>query len=249
MLVDDSLIAVVSLPAGVFQPYSGVKTSILILDQTLAPQTDRIAFFKVSHDGYDLGAQRRPVADNDLPTVQAELAEYLRRLRAGASLDDFAPTLGLVVSKARIAADGEYNLSGENYYERAVVPGEYPRYPIGSLIDTVTPPVKIPKSEFKPAGLYPIIDQSQNDIAGYTNDAEALIYPDQPLVIFGDHTCATKLVDVPFVQGADGIKIISVHENLAPGYLYHTLRNKPLETMATGVTLHCSKSTKSPCRL
>ena len=51
MLVEDYLVAVVSLPAGVFKPYSGVKTSILILDRALARHTDHIAFFKVENDG------------------------------------------------------------------------------------------------------------------------------------------------------------------------------------------------------
>ena len=74
MLVEEYLVAVVSLPGGVFNPYSGVKTSILILDKALARRTDRhIAFFKVEADGYDLGAQRRAVDRNDLPEVQAEL--------------------------------------------------------------------------------------------------------------------------------------------------------------------------------
>ena len=78
--------AVVSLPAGVFNPYSGVKTSILILDRGLAKRTDHIAFFKVENDGFDLGAQRRPIERNDLPRVQAELGNYtpplaLRRAR------------------------------------------------------------------------------------------------------------------------------------------------------------------------
>ena len=69
LLVEEFLVAVVSLPAGVFQPYSGVKTSILILDKALAKKTDRIAFFKVENDGFDLGAQRRPIDKNDLPQV------------------------------------------------------------------------------------------------------------------------------------------------------------------------------------
>ena len=56
MLVEEYLVAVISLPAGVFQPYSGVKTSILILDKALARKTDSIAFFKVENDGFDLGA-------------------------------------------------------------------------------------------------------------------------------------------------------------------------------------------------
>ena len=99
MLVEDCLVAVVSLPGGVFNPYSGVKTSILILDKALARNSDTIAFFKVENDGFDLGAQRRPIAEDDLPQVQSELTEYLRRLRSVESLDDFQPKLGLVVCK------------------------------------------------------------------------------------------------------------------------------------------------------
>ena len=115
MLLEEYLAAVVSLPAGVFNPYSGVKTSILILDKSLAKKMDRIAFFKVENDGFDLGAQRRPIEQNDLPQVQAETAEYLRRLRAGESVDDFEPTQGLIVEKGKLAANGDYNLSGERY--------------------------------------------------------------------------------------------------------------------------------------
>ena len=91
MLVEEYLVAVVSLPAGVFKPYSGVKTSILILDKALARRTDRIAFFKVENDGFDLGDQRRAIERNDLPQAQAEIGEYLRRARAGESLDGFEP--------------------------------------------------------------------------------------------------------------------------------------------------------------
>ena len=124
-LLDESLVAVVSLPGGVFNPYSGVKTSILILDKVLAPKTDYVAFFKVGNDGYDLGAQRRPIGKDDLPTVTDEISEYLRRLRSSDSLDDFAPQTGLVVDKDWIADDGDYNLSGERYRENIRSDSQY----------------------------------------------------------------------------------------------------------------------------
>ena len=117
MLVDEYLVAVVSLPTGVFNPYSGVKTSILILDRALAKRTDSIAFFKVDYDGFELGAQRRRTDRNDLPRVQAELGEYFHRLQVGESPDDFQSNLGMAVKKEKVAADGEYNLSGERYRE------------------------------------------------------------------------------------------------------------------------------------
>ena len=112
------LVAVISLPSGVFNPYSGVKTSILILDKVLAPKTDRVAFFKVENDGYDLGAQRRPIDKDDLPAVIDEISEYLSRLREEESLEDYQLTLGHVVAKSKISATGEYNLSGERYNTR-----------------------------------------------------------------------------------------------------------------------------------
>ena len=55
-LVEDSLVAVVSLPAGVFNPYSGVKTSILFLDKGRSRQSEAVLFLKIAADGFDLGA-------------------------------------------------------------------------------------------------------------------------------------------------------------------------------------------------
>ena len=134
MLVADYLVAVVSLPAGVFQPYSGVKTSVLILDKPLAKRADKIAFFKVENDGYDLGAQRREIEKNDLPQAKAEIAEYLRRLRVGESLDDFEPALGLIVEKEKITENGEYNLSGERYRESGALNTVYELVPVGRFL-------------------------------------------------------------------------------------------------------------------
>ena len=135
LLVEDFLVAVVSLPAGVFQPYSGVKTSILLLDKALAKRTDHIGFFKVEHDGYDLGAQRRPIERNDLPRVEAEVGEYLRRVRTEEAVADFAPTLGQVVAKERVAADGDYNLSGERYWERKPTISHFEMMPLGEVCE------------------------------------------------------------------------------------------------------------------
>ena len=131
MLVENYLVAVISLPAGVFQPYSGVKTSILLLDRALAQKTDRVAFFKVENDGFDLGAQRREIDANDLPKVREELGEYLGRLRTGADgvaepKVDYTTELGLIAEKGKIAAGGEWNLSGERYRTEYFTRSEWP---------------------------------------------------------------------------------------------------------------------------
>ena len=138
MLVDEYLVAVVSLPAGVFNPYAGVKTSVLILDKPLAKRANHVAFFKVENDGYDLGAQRRSIEGSDLPGVKTEIAEYLRRLRAGESLEDFEPTLGLIAEKEKIAENGEYNLSGERYREsEAYTKAKWPMEALGEVCNFI----------------------------------------------------------------------------------------------------------------
>ena len=107
-LVENGLYAVISLPGGVFQPYSGVKTSILLLDNELSKQKNEIAFLKISADGFELGATKRPISDNDLPNA----IDFLNSWAEGCNA---ASHLATVVTKAEISANGEYNLSGDRY--------------------------------------------------------------------------------------------------------------------------------------
>lgn len=131
LLVEEYLVAVVSLPAGCFNPYSGVKTSILILDKTLAKQAQTVAFFRVENDGFNLGAQRRAIEQDDLPQVSAELTAYLDALRNKKPVEGLNPALGLIVPKEKIAANGDYSLSGERYREGVVNHQTFPMVAIG----------------------------------------------------------------------------------------------------------------------
>jgi len=137
MLIENSLVAVVSLPSGVFNPYSGVKTSILILDKSLARQSDTIAFFKIENDGFGLGAQRRANAGEQLTLAQRELGEYLQTLRNRQSTESLQPTLGQIVPKEKINANGDYNLSGERYRVRSAKATAYPIVQLGEVAEVV----------------------------------------------------------------------------------------------------------------
>ncbi len=178
MLVAEYLVAVVSLPGGVFNPYSGVKTSILVLDKALAAKSDRIAFFKVENDGFELGAQRRPIGQNDLPQVRAEIVEYLRSLRAGKPTARVAESsagytagestdkLGLLVEKDKLASDGEYNLSGERYRIQSHQSSNYELVPFEAVC-TLEYGASLPKSK-RVDGPYPVM--GSNGISGYHNE-------------------------------------------------------------------------------
>ena len=132
MLVENSLVAVVSLPAGVFQPYSGVKTSVLIMDKKLAKGSDSILFVKIASDGFGLGAQRRAVATDDLPEAARLLHAWRESLRDGTAFDPGSAANVQVVAKAKIAESGDYNLSGDRYLISIAGATEYELVELGN---------------------------------------------------------------------------------------------------------------------
>ncbi len=181
-LVENSLVAVVSLPAGCFNPYSGVKTSILILDKPIAKAADTIAFFKVENDGFGLGAQRRAIEKNDLPQVQTELAAYLQALRAKAPTESLLSrtSTAQIVPKEKIVANGDYNLSGERYREGNQRSSEYPHVELGEVVDILDSLRRpITKSDRKP-GPYPYYGAT-----GVLDYVEGFLF-DEPLVLVGE---------------------------------------------------------------
>ena len=243
MLVENYLVAVVSLPAGVFQPYSGVKTSILILDKVLAKRTDRIAFFKIENDGFDLGAQRRPIDQNDLPQVREELSEYLRRLRTGESMptdrveesegryatDESKVSLGLIPEKKKIAANGEYNLSGERYREDQVKSSHYEMIPFEEIC-TLEYGASLPKKK-RVDGLYAVM--GSNGISGYHN--EYLI--EGPAIIIGRKGSAGAVTyinsDCFPIDTTYYVKIVDTNRTDIL-YLYHLLKTLDLPSLRGG---------------
>jgi type I restriction enzyme S subunit len=82
------------------------------------------------------------------------------------------------------------------------------------------------KSSYKTNGLYPIIDQGNDFIAGYTDDESKVYKKCIPIIIFGDHTRVFKYVDFPFVTGADGTKLIKANEEIYnPKFLYYAFKS------------------------
>ena len=84
---------------------------------------------------------------------------------------------------------------------------------------------KIQTREYRATGRYPIIDQGQDLIAGWTDDEAGLISENLPVVVFGDHTRAFKYVDFPFVRGADGTQILKPKEGIDPRFFYYALQS------------------------
>ena len=216
-LVEDCLVGVISLPAGVFQPYAGVKTSILILDKEQRRKLDTIFFAKIENDGFSLGAQRTPIAKNDLP-------ELLQSIKDGQSGNQNYQ----LVKTDDILSDETYSFSASRYVEAIEHNSHYDIVPVLDTFDVLTPPTKIKTKDFLETGQIPIIDQSSNRIAGYWNDSNDCLKVENPVVIFGDHTKVVKFVDFDFVAGADGIKVLSPRPNILPKFLFYILKSLDL---------------------
>jgi len=141
LVENNYLYAVVSLPAGVFNPYSGVKTSILLMDRTLAKKTTDILFIKIENDGFDLGAQRREIDKNDLPDARKILQTYKQTLQESKKfkLSDIEKELAHLVAKAKIAESGDYNLTGDRYRERIIHSHKHwPMVDLGEIAEIIS---------------------------------------------------------------------------------------------------------------
>ena len=108
---------------------------------------------------------------------------------------------------------------------------------IGDSCKTVTPPKKLEKELYGVNGAYPIIDQGQKDIVGYTYDESSLL-PNDEYVLFGDHTRYVKYFKGRFAQGADGLKILKAVAGILPRYLFFSLEN--VDVPSRGYSRHWS---------
>lgn len=146
MLVENYLWAVVSLPAGVFNPYSGVKTSILFLDKSMATRTEDILFMKIANDGFGLGAQRRPIEGSKLPDALRILQDFKKKPKAIES------KMALTVNRERILDVAGSGLSFDRYKTNQLICSDHDIVPLSRFMKPkveTTDPRKEPKAVYE----------------------------------------------------------------------------------------------------
>lgn len=119
IIEDNRLEAVISMPSGVFKPYAGVSTGILIFTKTGHGGTDKVWFYDMKADGYSLDDKRSPVKENDIP----DIIERFNHLDKEA--DRKRTEQSFFVDKKEIV-DNDYDLSINKYKEIVYEKVEYP---------------------------------------------------------------------------------------------------------------------------
>lgn len=97
-----------------------------------------------------------------------------------------------------------------------------------ALTSLATKQYQIQSSKYSDSGIYPVVDQGQKEIIGYSNASER-VFEGIPVIVFGDHTTFLKYVDYKFIVGADGTKLLSSNAGNNLKYLYFYLQQNHLE--------------------
>ncbi|NCA93655.1 MAG: methyltransferase domain-containing protein [Sphingobacteriia bacterium] len=230
-LVEDGLFAVVSLPAGVFNPYAGVKTSILLFDNEISKKTKNFLFVKIQNDGFDLGAQRREHNKNDLPFALEIIKKYKSVLNdKDFEFNEDEKQIAHFVAKEKIIATGDYNLSGDRYKESfALINQKWPLVELGKVCE-IYQPKTITSKEIKSEGKYKVF--GANGVIGYYDkynheDSEVLI-------TCRGATCGTLNLSEPKSWITGNAMVVKPKNNLDKKFLFYFLKNINLKNTISG---------------
>ena len=148
LIENHQLKAVISMPSGVFKPYAGVSTAVLVFVKTEAGGTDNVWFYDMKADGFSLDDKRSEIADNDIPDIIA------RFRNPDGEKDRERTEQSFFVPKQEIV-DNDYDLSINKYKKTVYVPIEYP--PTSELLAELD-------------GLYKELGDTLNELGGLLNE-------------------------------------------------------------------------------
>ena len=233
---DDYLLAVISLPSGVFQPYSGVKTSILILDRKRAKTSDSVLFIKITNDGFDLSAQRRENTKNDLPEALKLIGEFSQwNDKHSATVEEplrFQDNDNVqIVSKSKLRESGDYNLSGDRY--KATTDYTNSKYPIVELgkVCEVYQPKTITSNEITAIGEYKVF--GANGVIGYYEKFNHE-NPEIAITCRGATCGNVNLTESKSWITGNAMVVSPKGNNLDKIFLYNLLKNTNLNSVISG---------------
>jgi type I restriction-modification system DNA methylase subunit len=155
------------MPSGVFKPYAGVSTAILIFTKTNAGGTEKVWFYDMKADGLSLDDKRQPVKENDIPEI---IARYHQR-KLTSEIERSRTEQSFVVSKTEIA-ENDYDLSINRYKE---VSGDEVVMAMKETAENAVPMPNLPEMDVMwtvASGLLTDVNMAGNDVAESAEKAQ-----------------------------------------------------------------------------
>lgn len=250
-LVDDGLLyAVISLPAGIFNPYSGVKTSILLIDKSFARLKDEILFVKLNNDGFDLGAQRREIEGSEISEIIRIVQKYHADLEPQPADDDILHHPLVTIANKESIAEQDYILVVERYKGDKSLDTTYPVVPLSDICEinaeNKNPTLAFGNDEF----IYIDISSVENGTGkvDFSNKIKGTDAPSRAkrAVKKGDilfSTVRPNLKAYGYVEREDcdccvastGFAVISAKSMVLSKYVYYLLYSEPVQTQLSSM--------------
>ena len=243
-LIEKALVGVISLPSGIFQPYSGVKTSILILDKERNQKLDSIFFAKIENDGFSLGAQRTPTSMNDLPSVISDFYSFVENKKTNKSA---------LVQKDEIIRQNEISFSVSRYMTSSELNNDYETVPLGEVC-SFQGGSQPPKSVF-------VYEHTEGydrfiQIRDFNDDKNVTFIPqsnknkhcESDDVLIGRYGASVGRI----CRGLAGaynvalIKTIPSEERLSKSYLYYLLSSKKMQDFILAMSERAAQAGVNP---
>ncbi len=218
-LVEDGLYAVVSLPSGVFAPYSGVKTSVLLFDNELAKQSTEILFVDIKDTGVSLGATQRVIEKNDLTPAKIVISKF----QSGNIIEP--SRLAFTAPKSEIIALN-YDLSQSKHRKKVTLDTEKPFVSLSEICKIIKGKSSSTKTE---SGAYPLYLTAEEFKTAVHFDFEGEGVAVPLISATGHGKAAIKRIH--FVSGkfalANLLAFVEPNETqeLSAKYLYHVLNS------------------------
>ncbi|MDR1776674.1 MAG: restriction endonuclease subunit S [Desulfovibrio sp.] len=239
------------------QAFGYATTEVIPLRPSVEGQDPRLLFFYLLHPDIrhyvaermegSTGRQRVPedvLLDLPVPVIapqeQTAMADALETIQSAVASERTAESAAQELKRAAMRELFTRGLRGEAQKETEI--GLVPEsWDVLAVSESVTPfrferSKQIPKSGYSATGRWPVVDQGQQIIAGYTDDEQKIITSKKPLIIFGDHTRAFKYVDFEFALGADGTKPLLAADGFHPKFLFFAL--SALDVPSRGYNRH-----------
>ncbi|QQS22871.1 N-6 DNA methylase [bacterium] len=212
-MVEDGLYAIVSLPVGIFNPYSAtIKTSVLFFDNSISKKVKDILFINVEADGYDLGAKRQKIEKNDLPEALQVITDW-KNGKKNPSKKVFW------VSKDEILNHSEVSLNYKTYFQTDHRgKSKWESVKLGDICKIRTGKKNV--NEGNPNGKYPFFTCAQNHTYSdvFSFDAEAIL-------IAGNGDVGTVTYFKGKFEAYQRTYVLTDFVNIEPKYLYFVLKN------------------------